>query len=586
MAAMGLIIVAIADNQAATEGFHPNALFWAGTLLIFVPPAVRILTARTRTSETIALLVTLTLALYAVKILHSPTQFALHDEFLHWRTTDDILQTGRLFSDNPLLPTSARYPALEAATAFLADLGGVDIFRAGLVIIGVARVAFVVTLYFLLATASGSRRLGAAGAIVYAANPNFLFFNAAFNYEAIALAFAVACLYFAQEYTRASPEHRRSLWVAAALVGGAAAISHHLTAIALTGLLFLWSAVATWMSRRGAPPHRPAPWALTAVVGTMAIGWLLVAAPVTVAYLAPVFGGAVGQGFALIAQLLGVSDATPSARELFGGSQPGGPPPWERVVAIAAVGIAILASVWGAWALIRRRIRSPLMWALLIAVPAYPATLVLRLTPRGWETANRSSEFLFVGLAVPIAFALIVIAKRVRRRLGAALVVGAATALLVGGVVAGWSIDDRLPGPYRCCSPPRGVNAESLSMALWMRDTLPWFSRVGADPLDHLMIGSYGRQEATTTLSGGIDPNWVIFARTFDDQVRADLTAGMVRYIVVDDRVATNPEAFDEYIGDWTIADALAKFEDSDLPTVYDNGHIRVYDVSELWVGP
>ena len=78
----------------------------------------------------------------------------------------------------------------------------------------------------------------------------------------------------------------------------------------------------------------------------------------------------------------------------------------------------------------------------------------------------------------------------------------------------------------------------------------------------------------------------MIFARTFDDQVRADLTAGKVRYIVVDDRVATNPDAFDEYIGDWTIAEALAKFEDSDLPVVYDNGHIRVYDVSGLWVEP
>ena len=59
VAGIGLIIVAIADNQSATAGFHPNALFWAGTLLIFVPPAVRILTARTRPSETIALLVTL-----------------------------------------------------------------------------------------------------------------------------------------------------------------------------------------------------------------------------------------------------------------------------------------------------------------------------------------------------------------------------------------------------------------------------------------------------------------------------------------------------------------------------------------------
>lgn len=587
VAAIGVLIVAFADNQATVSGWHPNALFWAGVLIVFLPHALRLMTRDVRQGEAIALVVTLTLGMYLVKVLHSPLAFSLHDELLHWRTADDIIQTGRLFADNPLLPTSARYPALESATAALVELGGTSIFHAGLIVIGAARIGFMLALYLTLSVASRSHRVGAIGAIVYMTNPNFLFFNGAFNYETIALTFAAVCVLFALRWSRTHDERiAHGLWLAAILAAGATAVSHHLTALALTVLLGGWGVVVEVMHRRGWAPDHRAPWSISLLSALMTFGWIIVAAPILIAYLAPVIGGAAGAGLAVVARFLGAGATGSSERELFGGNQAGGAPPWERITALAGVGLVFLTSVAGGALLLRRRVPDPLVAVLLIGIPAYPATLLLRLTPRGWETANRSSEFLFVALAIPIAMvisALLIPPVRIRvRQLGVGVVIGI---MFISGVFAGWSFQDRLPGPYLCCSAPRGINPESIAAAYWARYNLPPLSRMGADPLNHLLIGSYGRQTAMTTLSGGIDPNWVIFARTFDADARAALANGDVRYLLIDGRVATAADAFDEYIGDWSVATAIAKFDDPRTDRIYDSGHIRIYEVSRVWRG-
>lgn len=582
-----MLIVAVADSQATVNGWHPNALFWAGILLVFLPHAVRLMMPDVPEGEALVMVATLTVALYLVKVLHSPLGFSLHDEFLHWRTTDDIVQTGRLFAANPLLPTSARYPALESAVAALVDLGGISIFHAGLVVVGAARVVFMLALYLTLSIASNSRRIGAIGAVVYMTNPNFLFFNAAFKYETIALTFAAVCVLMVLLWTRMRDERTaRGLWLAAVLTAGATAPSHHLTAIALTSLLAGWSAVAEVLHRRGRALDHRAPWSISLLSALVTFGWIVLVAPVAIAYLAPLIGGAAGQGLALVARFLGGETTNGAERELFGGNQPGGAPAWERVTAIAGVGLVLVASLAGGALLVWRKVRNPLVAVMLVVIPAYPATLLLRLTPRGWETANRSSEFLFVALAIPIAmaFATLILAPiQLRtRQLAAGALMGV---MFIGGVVAGWSIQDRLPGPYRCCSAPRGINPESVSAAYWARGHLAPLSRMGADPLNNLLIGSYGRETAMTTLSGGIDPNWVIFARSFGADARSTLADGNVRYMVVDQRVRTAASDFDEYIGDWTVATALAKFDDSRTDRVYDSGNVRIYDVTRVWNG-
>ncbi len=50
-----------------------------------------------------------------IRALTSPLHFYLYDEFLHWRTENDVIASGHLFTPNSLLPVSPYYPGLEIA---------------------------------------------------------------------------------------------------------------------------------------------------------------------------------------------------------------------------------------------------------------------------------------------------------------------------------------------------------------------------------------------------------------------------------------------------------------------------------------
>ena len=179
--AFGVLSVAVA-YAAARGGGTDETAYWLGLLLIVVPLAIRLLSARPSSTERLLLLLMGAFALYLVKVLHSPVAFTLHDEFSHLRTATDILEYGELFRPNPLLIASPFYPGLELLTVGLVRLTGLPIFEAGILIIGAARLLHVVALYLLYLRLSRSPRVAGVGTLLYAANPSFLFFDAAFSY--------------------------------------------------------------------------------------------------------------------------------------------------------------------------------------------------------------------------------------------------------------------------------------------------------------------------------------------------------------------------------------------------------------------
>ena len=581
VAAMGLLLVSIGFQRAAENAGGGNELFWAGSLIMFAPIAARLSMARVSRRETIALLVVLAVFLYLTKVLHSPFYFTFHDEFIHWRTTDDIVRTGRLFEVNPLLPASSTFPALEAATAAVVQLSGLSIYHAGLVAIGLARLVFVLALYLSFERLSRSRRIGAFSAVVYMTNANFVFFNASFKYETVALAFCSLCILATIIWARADDRTRPRVFILAAITAFAAVASHHLSAVALVVLLGGWSLVTKLLPASSRTGWRP-PWPLFWTTAGMTAVWLVVIAPVTFKYLAPVIQGALAAGGRLLGERLGFLESTGTVRQILPTDLA---PSWERVVAIVSVALITIALGAGAWQVLRRYRRSPFVVAFTVALPAYPASLLLRLTDAGWETANRSSEFLYVALALPIALGILVLAQVVGRSrvVVIALVTGA---LFIGGVRSGWRFEDRLPEPYLCCHAPRAIEPEGIAAGEWASRELGPGTRIGGDRAVYLLLGSYGRQQVMTTVSGGINPNWVLFAPTFDDDKIDLLRRGRVSYLAVDERVATNPDEYSEYLGDTPIGAALAKFDSPLLDPVYDAGAIRIFNVERLWIRP
>ena len=70
---------------------------------------------------------------------------------------------------------------------------------------------------------------------------------------------------------------------------------------------------------------------------------------------------------------------------------------------------------------------------------AYFGFLVLRLSPQAWETANRASEFLYLGLAFLLAIGAVELWRQSRFPWIGKIVFMLCTGILVfGGVIAGW----------------------------------------------------------------------------------------------------------------------------------------------------
>ncbi|MGH2368702.1 MAG: hypothetical protein ACRDI2_10940, partial [Chloroflexota bacterium] len=395
--ALGLLLVALATNGARTEATWAGALFWAGLLVLFVPAAARLVSPEATREERIGLVGMLGAGLYLVKVLHSPLYFTFYDELQHWRTADDLLRSGRLFEPNPLLRVSPFYPGLENVTSAMVSLSGLSNFQAGLVVLGVARLVLVLALYLFYEAIARSARVAGIATLLYMTNPNFLFFDAQYAYESLAIPLAILTLWAAARRIGTPDGVRVRLTLAVLLGVAVVAITHHLTAYALAAFLALWAAASLLARPRGADGLEVGGTALLAVVAAGA--WLVYVGSGTLGYLVVILGGGLGEFVRLLAGDLG-------PRRLFRDMTGQVSPVWEQLTGYASVGLILLVLPFGLrriWSVYR-----PHAVALALAGGAltYPLSLAVRLTERGLEVANRTSEFLFVAVAFVLAVAI------------------------------------------------------------------------------------------------------------------------------------------------------------------------------------
>lgn len=606
VSALGLLLVAWGVSAARVEGPASAALFWSGLLLLVMPVAARLGGAGASRRERMGLVALVGVGLYLVKVWHSPLHFTFYDELQHWRTADDVLRGGRLFGENPVLPVSPFYPGLENVTSAVAGLSGLSVFSAGLLIVGVARLVLVLSLYCLYDEVGGSPRVAGIAALLYMANPNFLFFDAQFAYESLALPFATLTLFVMVRRSRAPAGGRVGLTLAALLGIGAVVTTHHLTAYALVAFLVLWTALG-WIvgGRRGEQPG-PGGLALTALVASAA--WLVYVATLTLSYLTPILGG----GFQDLLQTLATGG---TGRRLFQDATGQRAPLWEQLAGYAAAVSLLLMLPYGLLRVWRRYRGNAAALALAAGALGYPASLALRLTSRGLEVANRSSEFLFVPLAFVVAAAVggwwrawpgDAVPRAAARgaaapgglpvRVGRAdrwrapVFAGWSAVLFVGGVILGWPAYARLPGPYLPAGPVRSIEPQSMAAAEWARRYLGPDNAVATDVSNQLIMGSYGGQRVER--NGNYVPT-LFLSPEVGPAERAIVRNWRIRYLAVDRRLSSGPPLIGIYYGVWepnayqhtqpADAGALDKFDG--LPGVHrllDGGSVVVYDVGGL----
>jgi hypothetical protein len=598
VAAISLLLVALGNNASRAGLGHAQLLFWAGLIGIYAPIALRLCSRSASRQERLVLAALLGGALYIVKVLYSPGGFILHDELATWRQAYDLIDTGHALSPNPIVTGYAGFPALELITSSLSQLSGARIFLSGIIVIGIARVLLVIALFLFFERAAKSARVASIAIAIYACNPSFLYFDSQFGYESLALVAGAALLLVSQRWVEGSAPaglnrewNTRALVVAMSLLAMTLALTHHMTAYAMTGFLALWTLTAFLSGGRERVTRLslPGPALPALLMGAAAVGWfVLEASHVTTTELGDVIKGALES---VVHLFVGESNS----KKLF---QSAGQTNTTiaRILGVASIVPLLLVIPLGLLRTWRGREANPLWRALAIVAFFYPVTLFLRLTEAGTETSQRASEFVFVGLAF-VTGLLVTGLQPPRdelRHYGRALGgVALATVIFLGGFIVGESPITRQPGQFVVGGEARATSPQGIAAARFAAAVLPPDSRIIADRPNGTLMASYGGLDRVVGTIEGNPVSRVFLSETFDAIDQQVISNDAIDYILVDRRLSheipisgyyfesSEPKAnsYREPIS----AGSLRKFNHvRGLSRIFDNGTIAIYDTSGI----
>lgn len=579
-------------NGASTAAFF----FLLGLLLIFVPTLIRLISPTASRLERVSLLCVTGISFYLVNVLYSPLYFSYFDEFLHWRTVNDIVSNGHLFNNNALLPVSPFFPGLEIVTNGLTKLSGLSSFVSGTIVIGVARLVMVLALFLLYELITKSARIAGIAMILYMANPHFLFFDAQYSYESLALPLATLVLCIIAHHETMKSEHLR-VTLMACMILGAVAVTHHITDYIFDGFLLLWAILyALQRPTRQYPSKarlRQSPLLWTALFGViLSFVWLSLPGNPVVNYLSSAFELALHQ----LGRLL---NGTGGGRQLFV-TYSGQPTPlWERFLTISSVALLVFSLPFGLLCLWQRYRSNALVWMLGIVSLGYPVSQALRLTNAGSEISDRASAFLFLSIACVLA--IFIAQFWPTHRLNwkhTSLLTCAISVVFLGGLILGnGTISSILPGPYLVAADERSIEPQGIQSALWVYSYLGPNNRMTTDRINQLLMSAYGNQRLVTPTEDQIDDEAIFLSSSFSSYDIAVLQQAQVRYIVVDLRLSTalpfvgyyfnegEPGAF-KYTTPISVK-SLTKF--NTVPQInreFDSGSIVIYDAGGLIHAP
>ena len=549
VAGMAALVTSYRIAQTTLSNRAEFIWFWLGMFLVQLPLTGLISRRGTSNSARTALLVLFGMVTYAPKLLRDPMSPVYHDEFAHWRETNDILATGKLFGPSPIVPIISRYPGLHSATAALVHATGLTIWQAATVLLILSHLTLVLGIAALAEAVGFNSRTSALAAIIYSLNSSFLYFDTQFGYESMAIALMVWTLVAFVRAIRAGPRQGRAAWCTLTIMlSVGTVVTHHLSAFALILIVALVSiALSTpWLARReGWARTAGTAWLLTAGMALPVGAWLYFVAPTTISYLSPYLG----QG---LSELIQVASGTGSGRQLFGASLS---PWWEQKSAYLVVVFALCLAVAGLF-LIRGRIRSGRLppgrpRSLLVALALwgliyFPSTVFI-LSAAGAEGARRSWAFNWIGLSIfvsPVVVWLIDWSGRrahlLLRIVSRAGLMAAFALALVGGVAAGLDASYRFPGPFLYGSDARSITPELLGTGEWFLNRLGPGHNIVTDRYTGLIFASFGLQD-TAAASRGF-PVYDLYAAKprdpIDPALLAELSSSDYTYLIVDARMA------------------------------------------------
>ena len=361
-------------------------------------------------------------------------------------------------------------------------------------------------------------------------------------------------------------------------------ITHHVTSYALFTFLVILSIAYSFLQIR-TKRKQPNTWGLALVTGGLTLIWLFLVANSTTDYLSQIFK----QAFASVLLLFTGEE---SGRALFTSSVGIIAPLWERMVGIGSVLLIFIGILSGLFVLWRRRRLAPFTIVLAMAAQLYFVALGLRFTGAGWEVANRTSEFLFVGIAYLIAFGFGALRLRYPKNHSIAFVfTGYMAILIVGGVIAGWPPDLRISKPTLVSVNGTTLQPQGLVASSWILANHGSDNQMIAPTSDALMMLAYGRQHAKT---GKIYAIQELLTKKHDLKWQTEiLQTVQTRFVVTDRRRVSWDGMLGPYFSPTgvTLTNEVFFFpaeifnlfdEQAQIPRIFDSGDIVIYDVGGL----
>ena len=602
LSSAGTLAVAAAF-AAGREGWpYLSALYWPGQLLVYVPIALRAYSPRlTRPAEGFALLLLLFVQQTLLFRMYSPLALKFPDELQHWRGTVNVAQSGTLDQANYSLPVAVHYPGLEALGGAVSASTGLSVTATAFILAALLHLLLVCALYVLCLRIRADWRVATLACIIYAANPHYMFFDAMYIYQSLALPFLLLAAW-ALRLLRL-PGRAAGRWAVLLIAIGVVTVSHHITSFVMVALL---GSLAVAGLCRPRPARELRPMAASLVATAAVLAWVLLVARDVAGYLAPPLAR------------LG-DNATGLLHGQFGATAPGAAPLAEpldeRLATIGALGILAFLMVRGVRGLWPERHAEP--WTLPLiggALLIFVAGALRLVASDGAELSGRASTFIYIPVALVAATTLRDIRRRGpgrqgtgrrrlsrqgtgRRRLsrqgtgrsglallGGAAPVVAAAVILMGGVADGWPpIWDRLPGPYLAAGFERSVDPQGVAAAEWALGALGPGHRWAQDSAAYSLLGTIGDQNAVRTVGVLFD------GKGADAAARSLVQHQEIQFLAVDLRDSrqlpasgayfpVDPNA-ERYRSPLPRTDLEAPDRVAGVSRIYDSGDISLYDL-------
>ena len=581
LSSVGTLAVAAA-YAAGREGWpYLSALFWPGQLLVYVPIALRAYSPRlTASAEGFALLLLLFVQQTLLFRMYSPLALKFPDELQHWRGTVNVIQSGRLDQANYSLPVAVHYPGLEALGGAVSASTGLSLTATAFIVAALLHLLLVCALYVLCLRIRADWRVATLACVIYAANPLFMFFDAMYIYQSLALPFLLLAVW-ALRLLRL-PGHAAGRWVVLLIAIGMVTVSHHVTSFVMVALL---GSLAAAGLRRPWPGRQLRPAAAWLIATAAVLAWVLLVARDVFGYLAPVAAHLGDSATGLLHGQLGGTAPAASVAE----------PLDERLATIGALGILAFLVVRGSRDLWPERHAEP--WTLPLiggALLIFVAGGLRFVASDGAELSGRASTFIYI----PVALVAAIVLHDIRRRgldhhdtgrrglalLDRATPVVAAAVILMGGVASGWPPAwDRLPGPHLAAGFERSVDPQGIAAAEWALSAIGPGHRWAGDLTAYTLLATIGDQNTVRGVAVLFD------GRGADAAASSFVKRQDIEFLAVDLRDSMQLPASGAYFpidpnaGRYSSplprTDLTAPDRVTGVSLIYDSGDIDLYDL-------